>query len=417
MAHPAPHPAQLLRRGPFARYMAGETLSMLGTWMQQTAQGWVLAGLTSNAFTLGSVHFMAGLPMLVLTFWGGSLADRQDKRIILSVVVVAQACISVWLGWIIGSHHVAVWHLATGGILFGITTAFEVPAAAALVPELVEKQQIRHAMAVDRAVFHATRLAGPALGGGLIGLLGAASAFYANAISFLAILVALLSIPKTLPSPPPINQNRGEILAGLRHVRSDAPSASMLVLLSQITLFISPFFMVLMPLYSRSVLGIGPNQHGLLMGAAGGGAFLGALNLLRIPQTRRLAYLAVASTTIGLAMALLSQAQNLPTAVVSITLMTLGSSTVFGLANTIVQERAPDCVRGRVSALAGMSFFGILPFSGLAAARIADLISLRVAMLTGACCFTLGAFTVLLRLSGRLLSDGYSQTEHSRPKP
>ena len=153
-------PWSLLRRGPFARYMAGETISMLGTWMQMMAQGWVVAGLTTSAFTLGLMNFASGIPMLVLTMWGGVLADRLDKRrILLATQVVQIASPSGSAGW----WHAArstVWHIIVAGVCLGISAAFEMPAASALVPELVGRAQLRSAIAVDRSIFHATRLGG-----------------------------------------------------------------------------------------------------------------------------------------------------------------------------------------------------------------------------------------------------------------
>ncbi|HEX8296659.1 MAG TPA: MFS transporter, partial [Chthoniobacteraceae bacterium] len=174
--------------------MAGETVSMLGTWMQQMAQGWVITGLTSSAFTLGLVNFASGIPMLALTMLGGTTADRHDKRTILVLTQVVQIITALGIGWLVASQQIAVWHIVVAGICLGIATAFEMPAAAALIPELVEKDQLSSAIAVDRSIFHATRLLGPALGGWLIGWLGTASAFYANAFSFLALTIAVLTL-------------------------------------------------------------------------------------------------------------------------------------------------------------------------------------------------------------------------------
>ncbi|MEZ0273664.1 MAG: MFS transporter, partial [Roseimicrobium sp.] len=193
---PSPHSAawRVLREGPFGRYMAGETISMLGTWMQHMAQGWVVAGLTTSAFTLGLINFCAGIPMLLLTMHGGVAADRHDKRLILIITQVVQIALAISIGWLVATGQIAVWHVLVAGILLGICTAFEMPAAAALVPELVDRSQLNAAIAVDRSIFHATRLAGPAIGGWLIGWLGTASAFYANAVSFLALIAAMLTL-------------------------------------------------------------------------------------------------------------------------------------------------------------------------------------------------------------------------------
>src|SRR5882757_6935393 len=175
--------------------MTGETISMLGTWMQQMAQGWVVAGLTTSAFTLGLINFCAGMPMLALTMHGGVVADRHDKRMILIITQVVQIILALVMGWLIAHGLIAVWHVLVAGILLGISTAFEMPAAAALTPELVDRDQLSAAIAVDRSIFHFTRLAGPAIGGWLIAWLGTASAFYANAASFLAMIVALMTLP------------------------------------------------------------------------------------------------------------------------------------------------------------------------------------------------------------------------------
>jgi len=368
---------------------------MLGTWMQMMAQGWVVAGLTTSAFTLGVMNCAAGLPMLFLTTWGGVLADRLDKRRILLLTQVVQIAIALWIGWLVAHGTVTVWHILVGGVFLGISAAFEMPAASALVPELVGRQQLRSAIAVDRSIFHATRLAGPALGGWLIGWLGTSSAFYANAASFVAMIVAILTLP---PRPQGTAEEEAQRQTGMRegwdYVRGDAPTRTMLLMLTSATLCISPFFMIMMPLYSRHVLQIPAAQHGILMGSSGLGAFTGSMWLLRITAAHRNTYLRGSVGVIVVCMLGLSVAQNLPEAVVAMVLLTIGTSTIFGLANTIVQERAPDAIRGRVSALAGLSFFGALPFAGLVMTKFADLVGLRLAMGVSALLF--GALAALL---------------------
>ena len=378
--------------------MAGETISMLGTWMQMMAQGWVVAGLTTSAFTLGMMNFAAGFPMLIFTTWGGVLADRLDKRRILLVTQVVQIAIALWIGWLVAHGTVTVWHIIIGGVFLGISAAFEMPAASALVPELVGRQQLRSAIAVDRSIFHATRLAGPALGGWLIGWLGTSSAFYANAASFVAMIVAILTLPPRAQGTAEEEARRQTgMREGWNYVRNDPPTRTMLLMLSSATLCISPFFMIMMPLYSRHVLHIPAAQHGILMGSSGLGAFTGSIWLLRISHAHRNAYLRGAVGAIVICMVGLSVARNLAEAVSAMVLLTIGTSTVFGLANTIVQERAPDAIRGRVSALAGLSFFGMLPFSGLVMTKFADLVGLRTAMGSSALLFGAAAALLLYR--------------------
>lgn len=392
MHRPSSTIPDLLRRGPFGRYMAGEAVSMLGTWMQLMAQGWVVAGLTTSAFTLGLVNFASGVPMLALTMFGGVVADRHDKRLILIATLCVQAALAVAIGWLVSTGQIAIWHITVAGVCLGISTAFEMPAASALVPELVNKEDIATAIAIDRSVFHATRLAGPALGGWLIGMLGTASAFFANALSYGALILALIGI-HTRPhvAGPDDHLRQTGMREGITFVRSDRPTLAMISLLALMTVCVSPFLMVMMPIYSRHVLRVGPVEHGLLMAASGLGAVVGALRLLKLSHGQRTVYLRSAAAVVALAMAGLGLAGNLGLALLAMIALTIGTSLLFGLANTIVQERAPDHVRGRVSAIAGLSFFGVLPFSGLLTSALADRLGLRVALLGGAALFAAGA--------------------------
>jgi MFS family permease len=371
---------------------------MLGTWMQQMAQGWVLASLTTSAMALGWVNFASGMPMLLLTMYGGVVADRYDKRLVIIATLIAQSMLALVLGWLVGSGQIQVWHVVVAGICWGIAAAFEMPSAAAIVPELVEKHEMSTAIAVDRSVFHATRLAGPALGGWLIGTMGTAAAFYVNALSFSALILALLTIkPRVRTAAEDEERRQTGMKEGLQYVRSDAPTMRMIVLLALSTIFISPFFMIMMPLYSMHVLQLGAPEHGILMAASGLGAFTGSLLLLSIPAPLRQRIISIDVVVIALAMVGLSRATGLLPAVVCIVALTLGTSTLFGLANTIVQERAPDFIRGRVSAVAGLSFFGVLPFAGLLMARVADVIGLRTALISAGLCYGMIGTLLLLR--------------------
>ena len=378
--------------------MTGELISMLGTWMQQMAQGWVLAGLASTAFALALVTCASSLPMLGLMMFGGMVADRVDKRKILFITQIVQAVLAFWIGWLVARHQIAIWHLTVAGMCLGVSAAFEMPAASALVPELVDRAQLSSAIAVDRSIFHATRLAGPALGGWLIAWLGIPFAFYANALSFGALMIALVIIrPQRGESARQEAAHDAGMKEGLAFVRNDRQTLTMVSMLAIATLCISPFFMIMMPIYSRNVLHIAASQFGYLMGASGAGAFAGSLWLLTIRRERRRGWIYGAVALIVVAMLTLSRANGFAMAAAAMVALTMGTSTVFGLANTIVQERAPDRIRGRVSAVAGLSFFGVLPFSGLIMSEFADLVGLRLAMGAAALGFGFGASLLLFK--------------------
>jgi MFS family permease len=378
--------------------MAGETVSMLGTWMQMMAQAWVVTGLTTSNFTLGLLNFASGIPMLILASWGGVLADRLDKRRILLVTQVVQILLALALGWLVATKTITVWYILAAGVTLGISTAFEMPAASALIPELVGRARLRAAISVDRSLFHATRTAGPALGGWLMHVLGTASAFFANALSFVAMIVALFTLPPRVPGTAEEEaQRQTGMRDGWNYVRGDRPTRTMLMLLAAITTCISPFFMITMSNFSRYVLQVPEEKFGFLMASSGVGAFAGSMWLLHIAARHRRGYLRGAAAVITISMLGFSQSRNLYQAIAALMLMTGGTSTLFGLANTIVQERAPDAIRGRVSALTGMSFFGVLPFSGLLVTAIADSVGLRHAMGGAALLFGVAATAILYR--------------------
>src|SRR5262245_25692941 len=170
----------LLRPGPFRRYIIGTSISDTGTWMQIMAQGWVMSTLTDKAIMLGMVNFAAGLPMIFLTMFGGSMADQFDKRRILVWTQVVQIALAATIGFLIFRGQIQIWHIITVAGLLGVAFAFEHPALSALVPELVKKEEIAGAVALDRAVFHSARLIGPSIAGVIVGVWGAATAFFLN---------------------------------------------------------------------------------------------------------------------------------------------------------------------------------------------------------------------------------------------
>src|SRR5437764_10824313 len=268
----------LLGQGPFRRYIIGSLISDSGTWMQMMAQSWVLSGLTNKAILLGLVNFAAGLPALALAPIAGSLADRWDKRKILIATQIVQIIFAIALGFLVMSGRIQIWHIIFFALLLGIAFSYEMPAISALVPELVKRDEIGAAVALDRSVFHGSRLVGPSLAGFFVGWWGAASAFFVNAFSFLALIIALISLPKrTKGTAEEEEQRRSGIMDGFRYVRSDQTILSMIALIALTTIFVFPVISVMLPLYVRNVLQRGPSTMGWLSATSGTGSFLGSL--------------------------------------------------------------------------------------------------------------------------------------------
>ena len=393
----------LLRAGPFRRYLIGTSISDTGTWMQIMAQGWIMSTLTDKAIMLGMVNFAAGLPMLFLTMFGGSVADRFDKRRILVWTQVVQIALAIVLGCLIYAGRIQIWHIIAIAGLLGVAFAFEHPALSALVPELVRREEIAAAVALDRAVFHCARLVGPSVGGIIVGAWGAAMAFFTNAFTFVALIIALLSLP-----PRPIGSQEEEekrasgIRDGFRYVRADKPSLAMVGMIASMTIFIFPTVSVMMPLYSRDVLRFGPDQLGYLMAASGVGSVFGAITLVSIPRPRRLGGMMLSALAVVLSVLALSRVHAFGLAAASLIVISFGLALIFGLSNTIVQERAPSHLRGRVSAVMGLSFFGLMPIAGLGVTSLADAIGMRTALAVSAIGYGAAVLFILSRIGDRL---------------
>src|SRR6184192_605924 len=405
------HALRVLRPGSFRRYIIGSAISDTGTWMQVMAQGYVMSTLTDKALLLGMANLAAGLPMLLLTMAGGSAADRFDKRKILLATQYAQIALAISIGFLIMSGKIQNWHiLAFAGVL-GISNSFEMPTLNALVPELVTRDEIQSAIAVDRTVFHGSRMVGFSLSGMLISAFGMASAFFATSLSFIALIIALFAIPQRVRGTAEEEERRASgIKEGFRYVAKDKPSLAMIGLIAATTVFIFPIITVMMPLYVRLVLGLGADRLGFLMGASAVGSVIGAIFLISIPRRKRVPFMMVNVGIVACAIFSLSRAPNFYLATALLIFNSLGLAMNFGLANTIVQERAPDYLRGRVSAVFMLSFVGLMPVAGLGITGLSDLIGMRTALAIAAVCYAVIAFFVLARVRRECSQPGLTET-------
>ena len=390
---------RVLRPGPFRRYIIGSAISDTGTWMQVMTQGWVMATLTTSALMLGLVNLCAGLPMLALTMIGGAAADRFDKRKILLITQYVQIGIAVSIGLLLWSGKIAIWQIFIFAAILGISNSFEMPTLNALVPELVKREEIQSAISLDRTVFHGSRMVGFSLSGMLISAFGMASAFFANSLSFIALIIALFTIPPRARGTAEEEERRASgIKEGFRYVAKDKPSLAMIGLIAATTVFIFPIITVMMPLYVRLVLGLGADRLGFLMGASAVGSVVGAIFLISIPRGKRVPIMMMNVCIVACAIFSLSRAPSFYLATALLIFNSLGLAMNFGLANTIVQERAPDYLRGRVSAVFMLSFVGLMPVAGLGITGLSDLIGMRTALAIAAGCYALIALIVLGRV-------------------
>jgi MFS family permease len=386
----------LMREGPFRRYIIGSAISDTGTWMQVMAQGWVMSALTNRGFLLGLAAAAAGVPTILLAMKGGEAADRYDKRKILIWAQVVQIVLALVLGFLVYSGQIQIWHIIVLAFCLGTCIAFEMPAINALVPELVSREQIAPAIALDRSVFHGSRLVGPSVAGVFVGWWGAASAFFCNAATFFALIIALASLPpRTVGTAEEEEQRKTGFKEGLIYVRNDRTILCMIALIAASTIFIFPFLSAMLPLYVRNVLNLGPGPMGYLMAVSGSGSLLGALGLLSVPRHLRFRFMTGAVIVVGLALCSMARSDGFVFSAISMGVLAIGLSANFGLASTIVQERAPAPLRGRISAIFGLSFFGLTPVGSLLTPAFADLVGLRVALIFGGVIYATLAVLIL----------------------
>jgi MFS family permease len=390
-----PNALAVLRPGPFRRYIIGSAISDTGTWMQVMAQAWVMTTLTSSALMLGLVNLCSGLPMLALTMVGGAAADRFDKRKILLITQYVQIGTAVSIGLLIWTQHIAIWQVFIFAAIQGVSNSFEMPTLSALVPELVNREQIQGAISLDRSVFHGSRMIGFSLAGILIKAWGMASAFFLNAVSYVALIIAIFSLPPRRRGTAEEEEKRSSgIKDGFRYIAKDKPSLAMLMLIATQSLCIFPIITIMMPLYGRLVLHLDAGQVGLLMGASAVGSVVGSLFLIGLHRDKRVPLMMINAAAVTGAIFGLSRAPTFYIATGLMIVNSLGLATNFGLCSTIVQERAPDYLRGRVSAVFMLSFVGIMPIAGLGVTGLSDLIGMPTALAMAATVY--GAITLLV---------------------
>jgi MFS family permease len=408
----------VLRNAPYRRYIIGSAISDTGTWMQVMAQGYVMSTLTTKAVWLGMANLAAGLPMLALTMVGGSAADKYDKRRILLITQFVQIALAIGIGYLVWRGEIAIWHVLIFAAILGVSNSFEMPTLSALIPELVKREQIPSGIAIDRSVFHGSRVVGPTMGGILIGAWGTASAFFANAISFVAFIIALLSLPPRQKGSAEEEEKRTSgFKDGFRFVANDKPSLAMVMLIATQSVCIFPIITVMMPLYVRMVLGLGPDRLGFLMGSSAIGSLVGSIFLIGLARDKRVPLMILCALGVTGAILGLSLGPSFYIATALLVVNSLGLATNFGLASTIVQERAPDYLRGRVSAVFMLSFVGLMPIAGLGVTSLSDFIGMRSALAIAAVVYGVITVLVLLRVRNECSVTGECQAELTTPAP
>ena len=363
-----------LRHRNFRLWFIGQTLSMVGTWMQSVAQGWLVFQLTGSEFALGAISFIGTLPTLFLMLPAGALADRIPRRRVLLVTQTAMMLFAFILATLAATKILQVWHIGVLAACLGVANSFDAPARQALAVEMVEdRADLMNAIALNSTILNLARVIGPAIGGAVLAAVGAAWCFALNGLSFMAVLVALL----LMKLPAMHREVRTDALTlqiaeGLRYVWQTpvVRTATALVAVSSLFGF---SYAVLLPAYAVDVLHVGEAGLGALNTAIGIGALIGSLIVASMARVRRKGLLLTAGSLVFPAVLVVfafSRSFWISLAALCVIGVAFVSQNATG--NTLIQSVVPDSLRGRVMAVYTLMFFGTAPFGALQAGAIAQ---------------------------------------------
>lgn len=361
-----------LKHRNFQLFIIGQLISLIGTWMQNTAQQWLVYRRTGSAALLGIFGFASQLPMLCLAWMGGYVGDRYNRH----RGVITTQTLSMILAFVLAiltlSHLIKTWHLILIAFFVGVVNAFDVPIRQAFFVHMVGQEDLPNAIALNSSIFNGARVVGPAIAGFTIVLIGEGWCFFLNGLSFVAVIIALLM----MRIPPTPSKSVGEspvraFIEGFRFAMNDVPIRSALLLLSLLSLF-GLQYSVFLPIYASDILHGGARTLGLLMSAAGVGAVLGALQFAARTQYQGLArWIAATCTTCAVGLLVFAFANSFWLCAVVLFVVGFAATSQMAATNTIIQQRVPDEMRSRLMAVYATLFMGVQPIGALLAGFIA----------------------------------------------
>ena len=398
------------RHRDFRLFWFGQLVSLIGTWMQSVGQAWLVLELTHSPLSLGLVNALQFAPVLLLSPVGGALSDRTSKRNILLITQAVMMIQALVLAVLVRYGHARYWHVALLAAIYGLGRAVDIPARQAFITDLVGRNDLANAVALNSMVFNGARIVGPSVAGLLIARFDVAVAFYLNALSFVAVLVALLAM-RTQGDPDPAGQLglRQGVLGAVSYATS-TPAVGFILSLLVVVSLLGLNFNTVVPLIARDVLHQGAQGFGYLMSALGGGALVGAAGLALGRKDRPpLAFLSGSAAVLCAGVAALGLVVHFPAAMVVLAVLGMLQIYFTTSANTSLQLITPPALRGRVMGLYAMAFAGVTPFGSLLVGTLAEHLGVRVACAIGGSMGALAVISIAL-LSRRRLAPSIPPT-------
>lgn len=360
-----PDALSALRHRAYRLFFAGQLVSLTGTWMQSTAQQWLVYRLTGSPLKLGAVMFASTLPVMLLSLPAGVVVDRVDKRRLLAGLQAVQMILAAILAALVLTHRVTFTHVIVLAALLGLANTFDMPTRQAFTFEMVGRDDLRNAIALNSSMFNGARLFGPALAGVIVASFGEGPAILLNAVSFLAVIAALMAMrlpPR--PEPPERKHPWDEMKEGVSYILRDREVLGIGVMASLSSIF-GFSFTTLVPVIARERLGLDAGGFGMLVSALGLGALLGALSLAALGDASRRSLLFAARVTFCAAAFGIAASRSVPLTLLALAVAGWGLITNLALSNTLVQLAVPDALRGRVMAAYVWGVVGSAPLGSL----------------------------------------------------
>jgi MFS family permease len=387
-----PQMLRALRHRNFQLFFSGQMISLIGTWMDNIAEAWLVYRLTGSSLLLGTVAFAGQIPVFLLAPIGGMAADRWNRQ---RVVVATQASSMVLAGILAVltlTHRITVWEVVVLAALMGAVNAFDIPARQAFLVDMVGREDLMNAIALNSSMFNGARVIGPSIAGILVASIGEGWCFAANSISYIAVIIGLL-LMRVNRAPVEVRRVSPfeHIVEGFRFVWNTGPIRALLLLLGLVSLLAMPYS-VLMPIFAAKILHGNARTLGVLMGATGVGALGGALTLATRSGVKGLGrWVAVACASFGTFLILFSFSRWHVLSVVLLVPVGFAMMVQMASSNTLIQAMVPDRLRGRAMAVYSMMFMGMAPIGALLSGWSADHIGAQWTLAIGGVGAIIGA--------------------------
>jgi len=404
-----------LRHRNFQLFFSGQLISLIGTWMQTVAQSWLVYRLTGSGLKLGAVGFASQIPVFLFAPIGGIVADRTNRKHVVIATQVASMLLAFVLAALTLSHTIdrRVWLIYVLAALLGVVNAFDIPGRQSFLVDMVGKEDLMNAIALNSSMFNGARVIGPAVAGVLVARLGEGWCFFANGVSYIAVIIGLMLMNVHAPARVSAKTSPWEhIVEGFQFVNRTAPIRALLILLGLVSVVGMPYS-VLMPIFADKILhhggqelatligshDLGAVRLGILMGAAGVGALLGALTLAMRTGVKGLGtWVSVCCAGFGISLMLFSFSRSFWLSV--LLLMPVGYFIMLQMSssNTLIQVMVPDALRGRTMALYSMMFMGMAPVGALLGGALSDHLTAPLTVAIGGFASVMGAWWFAVQL-------------------